>query len=109
MYAFTFAEDWLCNRDKIDKTVNSIQEMTKFNALKQGNSKEPIAVQRFILALQESQRKLGFALCSDEQLRIRFLTGMNLALRRNVMMKRVTSHMTPRGCSRQRTSFGGHR
>eukprot|EP01048_Picozoa_sp_COSAG05_P006577 COSAG05_NODE_435_length_9845_cov_24.433364_7_plen_90_part_00 len=59
VYAFTFAEDWLCNRDKIDKTVDSIKEMTKFNGLKQGNSKEPIAVQRFILALQEPQRKLG--------------------------------------------------
>jgi hypothetical protein len=117
VYAFTFAEDWLCNRDKIDKTVDSIKEMTKFNGLKQGNSKEPIAVQRFILALQESQRKLGSALCSDEQLRIRFLTGMNLALRRNVMMQpRYESYDTKKlfkaadklwRASVKATNFGG--
>ena len=44
---------------KRDITMDKIENRTAFDKLKQDKTKDPLAVQKFLLKLQEIQRKLG--------------------------------------------------
>ena len=87
-FNFVFARDWLMNRDKRDITMYKIENRTAFDKLKQDKSKDPLAVQKFLLKLQEIQRKLGKDLCSNAMVRLQFLKGLNTALCKELMATR---------------------
>ena len=93
-FNFVFARDWLSNRDKRDITMYKIENRTAFDKLKQGKSKDPMAVQKFLLKLQEIQRKLGIDLCSNAMVRLQFLKGLNTALCKELMATKRFESLT---------------